>query len=172
MVFLNTNFTTLFYWLCVADNAKGMFLTFIIIFSVVCIASTITFFVGREDDGSCPKDGLGERAKKWMWWGYPFLILFWSLYIFTPSKKDALLIVAGGQTMNFLSTDSSAKKVPAELTKFILVELKNMAKEAKVELDIQTQKEEILKSVENMSAKDLLQKMQTDSNFTKIILDK
>jgi hypothetical protein len=48
-------------------------------------------------------------------------------------KKDSLLIIAGGQTLNFL-TDKAAKQIPAELSGFVLTELKNMAKEASVDL--------------------------------------
>lgn len=150
-----------------------MFMTFVILFTIVCVVSTLTFFIGRDGNSwSCPKDGAAERAKKWMWWGYPFLILFWSLYIFTPSKKDSLLIVAGGQTMNFLTTDSSARKIPSELSKFIIVELKNMAKESQVELNIQTEKEKALESVKELTAVQLIEKMKTDTNLVKIFLKK
>jgi hypothetical protein len=111
-------------------------------------------------------------ARKWMWWSYPFMILFWSLYIFTPNKKDALLIVAGGQTLNFLTTDSASKQIPKELSNFVVTELKNMASDAKVELNIQNQKEKILEEAKTMSSTELITKMASDSNFAKIILDK
>jgi hypothetical protein len=105
-----------------------------------------------------------------MWWSYPFMILFWGLYIFTPSKKDALLIVAGGQTLNFLTTDSSSKKIPHELSSFLLTEIKNMAESAEVDLNIASQKNKILQEAKNMTASELMEKMKADSNFTKIIL--
>ena len=107
-----------------------------------------------------------------MKWSYPFAFLFWSLFIFTPSKKDALLIVAGGQTMNFLTTDKSAKQIPHELSTFIVTELKNMASEAKVDLNIKDQKEKILEEAKSMSAKELMDKMKVDTTFAKIVLDK
>jgi uridylate kinase len=100
------------------------------------------------------------------------MFLFWSLFIFTPSKKDALLIVAGGQTMNFLTTDSVAKQIPHELSNFVVTELKNMAAEAQVDLNIKDQKEKILEDAKNMSAKELVEKMKVDSTFAKVILDK
>ena len=111
-------------------------------------------------------------SRKWMWWSYPFMILFWSLYVFTPDKRDALLIVAGGTTMNFLTTDSTAKQIPHELTSFVVTELKNMAKNAEVDLNIGSQKDKILDEAKNMSATELMEKMKVDSNFAKIILDK
>ena len=90
--------------------------------------------------------------------------------MFTPSKKEALLIIAGGQTLNFLSKDSSANQIPKELTNFVLVELKQMATEAKVDLNIESQKDKILNEAKSMTSTELLDKMKMDSNFAKIIL--
>jgi hypothetical protein len=162
------NYTELFYWLTVADNAKTMFVVGIVIFTAVAVISTILNFICRGDGD----DTNADVARKWMWWSYPFVFLFWSLYIFTPSKKDALLIVAGGQTMNFLTTDSTAKQIPHELSNFVVTELKNMASEAKVDLNIKDQKEKILDEAKNMSAKELMEKMKVDSTFAKVILEK
>lgn len=168
------NYTKLFYWLTVADNAKTFFGWTIVIFTAIAVLSTLSYFLHADSEGGRTKDDdEGQRiSRKWMWWSYPFTILFWALYIFTPNKKDALLIVAGGQTLNFLTTDSTSKQIPHELTSFVLTELKNMAKEAEVDLNIQSQKEKILKEVKNMSSQELLEKMNSDSNFTKIILNK
>ena len=161
------NYTTLFYWLTVADNARDMFRVGLIIFTAIAVIATLANFImrGNEDDNA-------DTARNWMKWSYPFAFLFWSLFIFTPSKKDALLIVAGGQTMNFLTTDKSAKQIPHELSTFIVTELKNMASEAKVDLNIKDQKEKILDEAKNMSAKELMDKMKVDTTFAKIVLDK
>jgi hypothetical protein len=167
------DYSKLFYWLTVADNAKDLFLAGIILFTIISIISTLWFIFDRyEDDLKTGSLSSAERAKKWMWWSIPFMILFWSLHIFTPSKKDALLIVAGGQTMNFLTTDKTAKQIPHELTNFIVTELKNMASEAKVDLNIKDQKQKILDEAENMTAKELMEKMKIDSTFAKVILNK
>lgn len=170
------NYTKLFYWLTVADNAKSFFVVAIIIFSVIAIISTILYLVSLGDDTI---DGSKEdqrrfttMCRKWMWWSFPFLILFWSCYIFTPSKRDALLIVAGGQTMNFLSTDSVAKQIPHELSDFVVSELKNMAKDAKVELNINTQKERLIDKAKKMTADELIEEMKNNSEFRDVILNK
>jgi hypothetical protein len=160
------DYTTLFYWLVVADNAKTMFVTFVVIFTIISIGSTIGFIVtaGNDEDQTL--------ARKWLWWSLPFCVFFWFLYVFTPSKKDALLIVAGGQTLNFLTTDESTKQIPKELSGFILSELKNMAADAQVELGIKGQKERIIEEAKSMTTEELLNRMNQDSLFTKIILDK
>lgn len=172
MNILTTNYTKLFYWLTVADNAKVLFIVFIAIFTAVAAFSTIAFFGNGGSYQSADDKQSQAMARKWMWWSYPFMILFWALYVFTPSKRDALLIVAGGQTLNFLTTDSSTRKIPGEMSGFVLAELKNMAKEAQVELGIYNQKDKILDEAKKMTGEQVLEKMKVDSSFRKILLDK
>lgn len=161
------NYTKLFYWLTVADNAKNLFTVLIGIFTFIAVIATIAYFICALGN-----DENQRMARKWMWWSYPFAILFWMLQIATPSKKDALLIIAGGQTLNFLTTDSTSKQIPKELSNFVVTELKNMANDAKINLNIQDQKEKILEEVKNMTSAELITKMASDSNFAKIILNK
>ena len=160
------NWYKLFYWLTVADNAKSMFITFTVIFTLISVVATIAYFANM--------DAVDEQkmSRKWMWWSYPFMILFWSLFVFTPNKKDALLIVAGGGTMEFLTTDSTVKQIPHELSSFVVTQLKSMGEEAKVELGIQSQKDKILDEAKSMTTQQLLDKMKIDTNFANIILNK
>lgn len=58
-----------------------------------------------------------------------FSMLCWSLYILIPSKNDILLIVGGGQVLNYMTNDSTLNEVPKELSTFVLNELKNLNKE-------------------------------------------
>jgi hypothetical protein len=161
------DYTKLFYWLVVADNAKTMFGVFTTIFTIIAGIATIAYFItasdGSEDDQ--------RMSRNWMWWSYPFMIVFLGLLILTPSKRDALLIVAGGQTLNFLSNDESAKQIPSELSGFILTELKNMAAEAQVELGVKTQKERILDEAKSLTTEELLKRMTEDKNFADIVLN-
>lgn len=160
------NWYKLFYWLTVADNAKTMFIVFTVLFTLISVISTIAYLLNTEYEDN------RKMSRKWMWWSYPFMILFWSLFIFTPSRKDALLIVAGGGTMEFLTTDSTAKQIPHELNNFVVTELKNMGEEAKVELQVMSQKDKVLDEAKKMSSEQLLQKMKVDSNFANIILNR
>jgi hypothetical protein len=163
-----TNYSKLFYWLTVADNAKSFFIVFIIIFTLISVIATIAYLA----NGSNADENGQMMSRKWMWWSYPFMLLFWTLFIFTPSKRDSLLIIAGGQTLNFLTTDSTARQIPHELTSFVVTELKNMAEEAKVELGIMSEKDRILDEAKKMTTEELIEKMKTDPNLSKIILDK
>jgi hypothetical protein len=96
-------------------------------FGVITLIATLAYLIaGGEDD---------DEAQDYLDCGcgtYPFFCFFIS-FCFNTSKKDSLLIIAGGQTLNFL-TDKAAKQIPAELSGFVLTELKNMAKEASVDL--------------------------------------
>ncbi len=162
------DYSKLFYWLTVADNARLLFGWGAGIFTLIVVISTAVNFIARADE----EHKIADTARRWMWWSYPFMFLWWSLLILTPNKRDALLIVAGGQTMNFLTTDSTAKQIPHELSNFVVTELKNMAAEAQVDLNIKDQKQKILDEVGNMSAKELMEKMKVDTTFAKIVLDK
>lgn len=165
------NYTKLFYWLVVADNAKTFFTAFTVIFTAIAVISTIVFLVGRTEH-KWVETNTGKMGRKFMFWSYPFMVLFWGLLIFTPSKKDALLIVAGGQTLNFLTTDSVAKELPSELTGFLVTEIRNLAHESGVELLSNTYKQQVLESAKAMGTQELLEKMQTDTTFANIVLNK
>lgn len=167
------DYTELFYWLTVADNAKTFFGWGITIFTIVLIVSTFvhSIIVTHGDDEEKEVDSKERRvARKWQFIGLTMTTLLWSLYIFTPSKKDSLLIVAGGQTLNYLSTDTIAKQIPREMSNFVLTELKNMAKESEVDLNISNRKEKILNDVKNMSTDELIQKMKDSPELKDILL--
>ncbi len=163
---LNTiNYTKVFYWLTVADNAKVMFKTFIIIFTIIAVISTLVWMFTDNDD----KDGVA--ARKWIFWSTPIMIIFWSLFIFTPSKKDALFIVAGGGAINYFTTDSTAKQIPAEFSNFVLTHIKSMSQDVNMDIDVKTAKEKVIESAKQMTAEELLEKIKLDPEFAKIILD-
>ena len=162
------NYTKLFYWLTVADNAKVMFKTFMIIFTAIAVISAAVWIIANMDDAH----DVAEAGRKWLFWAAPFMIIFWSLFIFTPSKKDALFIVAGGGAINYFTTDSTAQKIPAEFSNFVLTQIKSMSQDVDVTMDLRTAKEKILESAKLMTAEELLEKIKVDPDFAKIILDK
>jgi hypothetical protein len=172
------NYTKLFYWLTVADNAKTFFGITIAILTIAVVVCIIAFVSISSSGSYYGEPGKLERTNDFKLtrkYFFPFLVslvLFWSLYIFTPSKKDALLIVAGGQTMNFLTTDSTATQIPHEVLNFVVSELKYMAEEAKVDLGVSSAKDKILEEAKEMTSEELLKKINEDENFRKIVLDK
>lgn len=159
------DYTKLFYWLVVADNARTLFGVFTTIFTIVTFIAAMAYFLTSDDEEA------QRMSRKWLWWSTPFCMLFWTFMIFTPSKRDSLLIIAGGQTLNFLTTDESAKQIPSELSGFILTELKNMAAEAQVELGIKDQKQKILDEAKNMTREEIIERIKTDDVFAKLYLE-
>jgi len=161
------NYYRIFYWCTIADNAKLFFITFATVLSIIG-AITMLINLGAFDHD----DEDRKIARRWVFWSWPLMILFWAFWVFTPDKKDALLIVAGGGALNYLTTDSTAKAIPKELSTFVLSELKNMSSAAKVEIDVRTTKEKVLDDVKKMSVDEVLNKMKIDSNFSKIVMSK
>lgn len=164
-----TNWYKIFYWLTVADNAKAMFITFIVIFTLISVITTICFIVGREDDMAAENDSLAERSKKWMWWSYPFMILFWTLYVFTPSKSDTLLIIAGGAVGNFVTSDSASKAIPSDITNFLhtklQVEIAGANDEVKRSLGVQSPKEKLIDKAKELTKEQLIEYLSNDSTL-------
>lgn len=110
------DYMKLFYWLTVADNTRTLFGWIVGIFMAIFVIAFIAHIVIAFSEGySSGEEGVAERnkdlkgARKYMFGSAPFLVIFWLLLVLTPSKKDSLLIIAGGQTLNYLTTDSTAK---------------------------------------------------------------
>ena len=171
------NYVKILYWMTVADNARAFFIVCVVIFTLITLIATICNFIFASNswDSSNTKteDLRGQGiSRSWIRYSVPFAVLFWMLLIFTPSKRDALLIVAGGGVLNYLSSDSTAKTIPKELLTFAKTEIQNLGESAKVDLDIKSQKDKILDQAKTMTTDQLLDKMKVDSNFAKIVLDK
>jgi hypothetical protein len=163
------NYTKLFYWLTVADNAKTFFGwgagLFTLIFIIVTIARIVYALEGAGDEE------FYNKCNKWTWYSTPFMLLFLTLWIFTPNKRDALLIVAGGSTMNFLTQDSTVKQLPHELSSYLVTEIKNMAEETKLELSINDNKQKILDEAKQLTAEQLIERLKTDTTLKNILIN-
>jgi hypothetical protein len=144
------NWYQVFYWVTVADGVKGFFdsasnwlfaatiLTFVA-FVISSIAKSIIISENNNKDDK--EDQVDPDVRSWEKLRSPSLRLFytfmiltiitWSLYVFIPSKKDAVLIIAGGAVGNFITSDSSAKQIPAELTLLVREKMKAEIRELK-----------------------------------------
>lgn len=118
------NWYSIFYWITVADGIKDFFDAFSDLFSwgaVIAIIVTIFVIVYSNDKNQNFTESDEQSNKYWItfWrrtaiWFSLLAFITWGGYVFTPTKKDALLIVAGGAVGQFITTDSSAKQIPAE----------------------------------------------------------
>ncbi len=185
------NWYNVFYWITRADSIKDFFdstsniFTWLAVISFIGLVVINAFVHGTiaendsktdDEDKTIPEIRGYQKMRKYFSYIFYTTLIFsmltWCGYVFTPTKKEALLIAAGGGAMNFLTTDTLAKQLPHEMTNFIITELKSMAEEAKVDFGVANQKDKILEEVKKMSSEQLMEKMKTDSNFAKIILNK
>ena len=177
---------SIFYLVSVADAVETVTQVISIISLVGLVISVIGYFISTnavsENVNWGKEEQQSERYNEWkVWqvsWKRIFTILliitpiFSLLWVMIPSRKDCLLIIAGGGTMQFLTTDSVAKQLPRESLNFVVQELKTMSKEAKVDLGIATQKERLLDEAKKMTTEQLLERMKVDTNFAKIITNR
>lgn len=115
------------YWLTRLDYFQG-FLVFLII---LCTASLICYYIGLSEesdfDGSIKEYKKSRRVRHFMSW----FLFFFSLITVTllPSKSDAIFIVAGGKTIDFIQSDSNINKIPSQTTAAISQYLDKAIKE-------------------------------------------
>lgn len=118
------NWYSIFYWITVADGVKSFFDVFSDVFSwfaVISFVFTIVVYIFLKDENQdrTEKDMASIRYwltffRRFTTWMMVLSFITWGGYVFTPTKKDALLIVAGGAVGQFVASDSSAKQIPAE----------------------------------------------------------
>jgi hypothetical protein len=184
------NWYSIFYWVTRADSVKTFFdvtsdiFTWMTVlgFIAVVVFSFIVREIIAEENLPIEQEKTNPKVRSYKLMGRYFTGIFyvslflslvtWAGYVFTPTKKETLLIIAGGGTMQFLTTDSAAKQIPHELSTFVVTELKSMAKEAQVDLGIATQKDKIVEEAKTMTSTELMERIKSDTNFAKIILDK
>ena len=155
------NWYQIFYWVTVADGVKVFFNTFAIIFTVAFVLTTIGYFVSTSYKADSNAGGSDDRewaiwlgAWKRMWMVCVICMpIFWAGWVFCPSKKDAVVIIAGGAVGNFITSDSSARQIPAELTLLVREKMKSEIEELKSDISTDTlqakTKEELIEILKN-----------------------
>lgn len=147
------NWYQVFYWVAVADGVKGFFdavSNWLFFFTIVSFIIMIICTIGKglqvsadstktdQEDAVSPDirawDKIRRPVTKMFYWFMCLTIVTWSCYVFCPSKKDAVLIIAGGAVGNFITSDSSAKHIPAELTLLIREKMRSEIQDLKSEV--------------------------------------
>ena len=80
---------------------------------------------GDEEDGKHYEKRFGYFKKI----AFYFIIIFGIIATFLPSKNEAIMIYAGGKTMDFMQKDSSLNKIPAKTTELIFKYIDDKSKE-------------------------------------------
>mgnify|MGYP006921363999 CR=1 FL=1 len=140
------DFYKLFYFLTIGDKLSTLFsVVGWISFSLFVICTLVTLFGGTYDK---EEDNLKiywylnlKRLQTFSMITFP---IFLSLWVATPSKKEAVLIIGGGYVGNFITSDSSAKNIPSDIVYFLRSNLQLAAKEAQVEIKNLTDKDTLV----------------------------
>jgi lipoprotein signal peptidase len=184
---------SVFYWLTRADSVKQFFDTSSNIFTVLAVLAFIGYIFcslakSVQVSENNIKDDAGEKTdadvrswetsrkffSKFAYTMLPFAIIFWLGYVFTPTKKECLLIVAGGAVGNFIASDSSARALPSDITKFLHLsinkEIEDLSTETKEdikgELGIKTPKDKLIESVKDLTKEQIIEYLKKDSTLS------
>ena len=159
------NFYTLFYWFTVSDKVRTFFDVFSNIFTTGAIITCLVFCglclivrISDDDDNETNRFWILAFRRIFIWMTI-FMFISWIGYIFVPTKKEMVLIVAGGAVGSFLTQDSTAKQLPHDIVVFLQSEIKSATKEAQREL-LNTSKADSLKQLPKEQLIELLLKEQ------------
>lgn len=179
------NWYGLFYLLGVADKVEGVTLTLAIISSIISVVMMI-IWMGSNTEGDSFKifttevnNGMvdvadlkfANRYRRW-WSGFIICtVVCWFSYMLIPDKRDIILIAAGGGAMTFLSQDSTAKQIPANITKFLnttlTTEIAKLDEETREEFGMLTPKEKLVDKAKSMTKEELINFIQNDTTIIK-----
>lgn len=127
------NWTTSIYWLTRLDNIGHLF-SWILGVSIVCVIAMLVyrFFNYMENND--------YKKKPWLMGIFIFLIVLGALgKTFTPTTKEAIFIVAGGKTLEYMAKDTSLNKIPGQVTTITSTWLEKKLNE--IESDVKKQVE-------------------------------
>ena len=181
------NYYSVFYWLTVADGVKKVFDTFSDIFTLLTVISLVAYVIiiaiaQNEFHEKTPEENDIKVIGFWRkfiartyWTAQVICIITWLGYVMTPTKKDCLLIVAGGAVGNFITTDSSAKSLPSDVTRFLHLSLnkeiddiqKETTADIRKELGVQTKKEQVIDKLKQLSKEEAINFLQSDTTLLK-----
>lgn len=164
------NYYKVFYWISVADKMSDVLGVLCIIFGIFTGVSLIGYFWSTSEcsssvnNGSTAPEHQNTSYNEWnIWkktwrnqfflWVILFIIVTFS-NIALPSKKDFLVIIAGGAVGNFITSDSSAKQIPGELTLLLREKLKSEIQDVSLtdkikDTLISKSKEELMEIIKN-----------------------
>ena len=109
----------LIYWLTRLSSIQGLFATAAIITSTFITAGLLAYSVQLVDSYEHEQKELKQK-RKWFVNKIWIVCLLWVVTILTPDTKEAMLIIAGGKTMDYVQQDTSLRKIPYKATELIL----------------------------------------------------
>jgi uncharacterized membrane protein len=160
------NYYQIFYLFSIADRLSQVLLTLSWITGVVALVISVIIFINMISSGEA-YDDEGVTMKYASRFGYIFYPVFFIVllsYILVPSKKDMLLILAGGGTMEYLKSNDDAKKLPDDILRFVRGEILTATSSLNMseQLGIETEKDRLKK----LSKDELIEMLGESKNDT------
>lgn len=126
------NYTKL-YWLTRLENINNFFITCTVTSIALIVIISIYWLIHKEWDSFSSElaERIAYRKKLVNKRKFLFVVLFVCSMgmVLIPTQKEAVLIFAGGKTMDFIQQDTSIKKIPAQTTLLISTFFEKQIKE-------------------------------------------
>lgn len=110
----------LIYWLTRLSNISSFLLILGVISAVIIGIGILGYSIAIVDCWDDDKTAKHKVARKKFINKTWIPILLFIFYILTPDTKEAMLIIAGGKTMDYVQSDTSLQKIPYKATELIL----------------------------------------------------
>ena len=191
------NWYSIFYALTVSDGVKQFFDTasniftwFAVLSFIVLVGVTIAKAVmvsennlSTEEEEKVDPDTrslvrVRVYVRNFFYTMLALSIVTWAGWVVTPTKKDCVMIIAGGGIATFLTSDTNARKIPSELTKLSVVaiqswqdQVKDMTTDEKKAIGIQTpeekKKDDLISKVGKMTKEEIVDWLKSDTTLLK-----
>jgi len=178
------NWYKIFYWITVADSVKGIAQGFAIVVSILFAICFIALLIALAAKAAPESQNESDQVSFKYWittfrrsfiWSFTVAVILWVIFAATPSRKDCLLIVAGGTVGNFLQSDTASAQIPGDITKFLHLSLEQEIKkissdsqeQMRKDLGVQTPKEKFIDKVEDLTKEELIEFIKNDSTLIK-----
>ena len=115
----------LIYWLTRLSSISDFFLTLGVISALVISIGLLGYSVAILDSYR-DEEKIEYRQKRKKFFNKIWVpMLLFVLFILTPNTKEAMLIIAGGKTMDYVQSDTSLQKIPYKATELILKKMED-----------------------------------------------
>lgn len=121
------------YWLTRLDALHTFFGVMALLGLIAVCVILITSGINKACEEEYDKAEYYKKAMPKIKWVAPVAILSFLIYGLIPTRTEALLIVAGGKTMDYVQSDTSLRKIPYQTTTIISEFLDKQLQELKKE---------------------------------------
>ena len=109
---------------------QGLFIASAVISALLIVGYSIHYF-SLYDYHDTPDPTRVKNAKKGVKTWSVLSAIFSLFSVMTPDTKEAMIIIAGGKTLDYVESDTALQKIPYKATELILHKMDEYIKEDK-----------------------------------------